>query len=76
MCRSVKLSWIAVAGFLALAGCANSSGDGTATVADPACVRKCDAAMDACSLDCENQVDNDLCAQECIDKHEKCKSRC
>ena len=76
MRKTDMITWLVVAGFLALAACANPSGNGIATTPDPACVTTCDTAMDACSRDCENQVDNQLCAQECIDKLRSCKSRC
>jgi hypothetical protein len=76
MRRSEKITWLAVAGFMAFAGCANPSGNGTATTTDPTCATECDSAMDVCSRDCENHVENDLCAQECIDKLQKCKRRC
>jgi len=70
------ISGLAVAGFLALAACANPSDSGTATTQDAACVKTCDGAMDACSIDCENLVDNLLCGQECIDKLQSCKNSC
>ena len=71
-----RITWLAVAGFLAHAACASPSDTGTATTPDAACMATCDAAMDACSTDCANAVDNQLCAQECIDKLQSCTSRC
>ena len=76
MRRSVEITWLAVAGSLLLASCASPSRNGTETTTDAACVKECDAAMDACSQDCANRVENDLCAEECIDKLQKCKNRC
>jgi hypothetical protein len=76
MRKTDMITWLAVAGLLVSAACANPSDNGTATMPDAACVTTCDAAMDSCSMDCDNHVDNQLCAQECIDKLQSCKSRC
>jgi hypothetical protein len=60
---------------LALAGCTTRSDSGT-RIEGAACEEACDASMGACSRNCNNDVDDNLCAQECLDKLEKCKSKC
>jgi hypothetical protein len=70
------ITLLALAMALPLAGCALGSSDPTPQLEGAPCLKACDAAMDACSRECGNNVDNELCAQECIDRLKKCKERC
>jgi len=69
-------SLFAVVCLLASVGCTTGSGSETPGVAGPVCVKACDAKFDACSLDCENHVDNNLYSQECLDKLGSSKKTC
>ncbi len=40
------------------------------------CVETCDAAMDACTLQCDDHVDNEMCPEECLAKHDHCVKKC
>jgi len=74
--RRPWLGFIGAACLLAAGGCTTGSSSEAPHAASPACIKACDAAYDACSLDCENHVDNNLCSRECIDKLDSCKQRC
>ena len=67
---------LALACILLLAGCTTGSGNGAPQIEDAACVKACDAAMDKCSIECEDRVDDNLCSQECIDRLDSCKKTC
>ena len=67
---------LAIVCFLPLSGCTTGSGSGTPRIEGAACVKACDEAMTACSRDCSNRVDDNLCSQECLDKLETCKNKC
>jgi len=67
---------LAIVCFLLLAGCTTGSGSGKPRIEGAACVKACDAAMDACSSDCDNRVDDNLCSQECLDRLATCTKRC
>ena len=41
-----------------------------------ACQKACYESFDACSEKCGQNVDNDLCAQECLDKQGECIKKC
>jgi hypothetical protein len=67
---------LAIACLLPLAACKTGSGDSAPRAEGPACVKACDEAMDACSVECSNQVDDLLCSKSCLDKLETCKRGC
>jgi hypothetical protein len=41
-----------------------------------ACQKACYAELDTCSEKCRDRVDDNLCAQECIDKKDECITKC
>jgi hypothetical protein len=40
------------------------------------CHKACYERFDRCSDACGNEVDNNLCAQECIDEQNSCTEKC
>jgi len=40
------------------------------------CTMACDAAMDACTQKCPDHVDDEQCAEECLDAHDHCAKKC
>jgi len=66
--------WIAIEAAASLA-CAASNGSET-KVADPACEKRCDEAYQTCAETCREEIDNTMCAQECIDVLRSCTDAC
>ena len=67
---------IGLACCMAFAGCSTQDSSSAAGLDPAACERSCDEAYDKCAYSCMQKIDNQMCAQECIDMHESCKKRC
>ena len=66
-----KQNWLITIVATASLAC-TTSGTETAT---PETEKACDEAYQVCSEKCRNEVDNNMCAQECIDVLRKCTKR-
>ena len=63
-------------GFLALAVSTAWAQEEATEEAPEACQKTCYEEFDTCSEKCRDSVDNNLCAQECLDKQEQCVKKC
>ena len=76
MYRRGKVTLLAVACILALAACTTESPPSTPAQEGSVCLKTCEGALDECSRECRNAVDNSLCSRECLDQLDHCKKRC
>ena len=71
-----RIIFLAVACILALAACTTGSRLSAPAEEGSVCVKTCEGALDECSRECRNAVDNTLCSRECLDVLTHCKKRC
>ena len=60
----------------ALAACKTPETTGATHVDSASCQSSCDAAYGTCANACEQNVENTMCAEECVDTLDSCKKLC